>query len=112
MTDFVFDDTALNAKTAQMTLDKALRGADDGELFVERSASESLTFDDGRLKTASFDTSRGFGLRCVAGEMTGFAQATDMTPAALKNAASAVALVKAGHAGTPSDAPNRASYRN
>jgi len=47
MTDFVFDDSALDAQTAQAELDEALRGADDGELFVERSASESLTFDDG-----------------------------------------------------------------
>jgi len=53
MTDFVFDDSALDAQTAQSTLDTALSGADDGELFIERSASESLTFDDGRLKTAN-----------------------------------------------------------
>ena len=94
MTDFVFDDSALDAKTAQSELDEALRGADDGELFVERSASESLTFDDGRLKTASFDTSRGFGLRCVAGETSGFAQSTELSPGALSRAASAVSLSK------------------
>jgi len=107
MTDFVFDDTALDAKTAQTTLDEALRGADDGELFVERSASESLTFDDGRLKTASFDTSRGFGLRCVAGETSGFAQSTELSPGALSRAADAVSLSKQGYYGTASPSPRR-----
>ena len=107
MTDFVFDDSALDAKTAQSELDEALRGADDGELFVERSASESLTFDDGRLKTASFDTSRGFGLRCVAGETSGFAQSTELSPGALSRAADAVSLSKQGYDGTASPAPRR-----
>ena len=107
MTDFVFDDSALDAKTAQSELDNALRGADDGELFVERSASESLTFDDGRLKTASFDTSRGFGLRCVAGETSGFAQSTELSPGALSRAASAVSLSKQGYDGTAAASPRR-----
>ncbi|WP_427454715.1 TldD/PmbA family protein [Litorimonas sp. WD9-15] len=107
MTDFVFDDSDLDAGTAQTLLDRALHGADDGELFIERSASESLTFDDGRLKTASFDTSRGFGLRCVAGETSGFAQSTELSPGALSRAADAVSLAKQGHNGSPSLPPRR-----
>ena len=111
MTDFVFDDSALDAKTAQKLLDSALHGADDGELFIERSASESLTFDDGRLKTANFDTSRGFGLRCVAGETSGFAQSTELSPGALSRAADAVALAKQGHDGTAALPPRRTNRR-
>lgn len=107
MADFVFDDSALSANAAQQTLDDALRGADDGELFVERSASESLTFDDGRLKTASFDTSRGFGLRCVAGETSGFAQSTELSEGALARAANAVSLAKQGYDGTAAPSPRR-----
>lgn len=113
MSDFVFDDSALTANLAQATLDSALQGADDGELFVERGVSEALTFDDGRLKSASFDSSRGFGLRCVAGETSGFAQSSELTPAALTRAASAVVMAKDGYSGTMSPAPtrtNRALY--
>ena len=73
MADYVFDDSDLDAATAERILAETLRGGDDGELFIERSASESLSFDDGRLRTASYDNSRGFGLRCVAGEASGFA---------------------------------------
>jgi len=111
MADFVFDDCELQADFAQKTLDAALSGADDGELFVERGTSESLTLDDGRLKTASFDTSRGFGLRCVAGETTGFAQGTDMSRAALTRAANAVVMTKAGYDGTLSLPPQRTNTR-
>ena len=107
MSDFIFDDCELTQAFAQKTLDTALSGADDGELFIERGTSESLTFDDGRLKTASFDNSRGFGLRCVAGETTGFAQSTDMSDGALARAASAVVLAKSGHSGVVADAPKR-----
>ena len=52
-------------------LGDALKGADDGELFVERSESEAFVFDDGRLKSASYDSGEGFGLRVVAGETAG-----------------------------------------
>ena len=41
---------------------QALAGADDGELFLERSESEAFVFDDGRLKSASYDSGEGFGL--------------------------------------------------
>ena len=113
MSDFVFDDAELTAAIAQNTLDEVLNGTDDGELYVERGISEALTFDDGRLKSASFDTNRGFGLRCVAGETSGFAQSTELTPAALTRAARAVVMAKDGYHGIMSAAPvrtNRALY--
>ncbi|WP_422362628.1 metalloprotease TldD [Pyruvatibacter mobilis] len=82
-----------------------LSGADDGELFLEYTQSEALAFDDGRLKTASFDTGQGFGLRCVAGEATGYAHASDLSEAALKRAADAVQAVKHGHSGQMAAGP-------
>ena len=91
----------------------ALGHADDGELYVEHREGEALVFDDGRLKTASFNTDRGFGLRAVAGEATGYAHSGEFSQAALRRAAAAVAAVAHGHAGTLADAPsgsNRARY--
>ena len=66
-TDLFFSRTGMDRGKVQETVDTALKGADDGELFLEYSQSESFSFDDGRLKAASFDTSQGFGLRAVAG---------------------------------------------
>ena len=112
MADFIFDDCELSRNQAEKVLNETLNGADDGELFLERGASESLTFDDGRLKNASYDSSRGFGLRCVAGETTGFAQGTDMTPAALGRAADAVSLAKADHeVSVSADDPRRTNIK-
>ena len=59
-------ETHLDRDRALGHLRQAVAGADDGELFLERRKSEVLSFDDGRLKTASFDASEGCGLRAVA----------------------------------------------
>ncbi|MFD0915950.1 metalloprotease TldD [Pseudahrensia aquimaris] len=85
----------------------ALSGVDDGELFVEYSESESLLFDNGKLKTGSYDTRQGFGLRAVSGETAGYAHAGDLSEAALKRAADTVRTVTHGHGGTYADAPLR-----
>lgn len=61
-------ETDLDPDRALTLLRDAVAGADDGELFLERSRSEALVFDDGRLKTASYDAAEGFGLRAVRGE--------------------------------------------
>src|SRR6185312_14717911 len=66
---------AVDADRALAVLREATAGADDGELFLERRRGESLVFDDGRLKNASYDAAEGFGLRAVRGETAGYAHA-------------------------------------
>lgn len=88
-----------------------IEGADDGELFLEHREGEALVFDNGRLKTASFNTDTGFGLRAVAGEATGYAHAGELSEAALRRAAGAVSAVKAGYSGTAADAPQGTNRR-
>jgi TldD protein len=85
----------------------AVHGADDGELFLEYSEAEALMFDNGRLKTANFNTSQGFGLRAVAGEATGYAHSSELTEQALLRASDAVSTVKEGYSGTMTAAPQR-----
>ena len=65
----------------------ALAGADDGELFLEYRQSESLAYDDGRLRSASFDTTQGFGLRAIADEAIGYSHASELSEAAINRAA-------------------------
>jgi TldD protein len=92
---------------------EALRGCDDGELYLEYRQSEALAYDDGRLKSASFDTTQGFGLRAVCGEATGYAHASELSEAAIARAAKAVTAVRAGHSGVaalPPAATNRHLY--
>ncbi len=111
MTDYTFDATDLTAEAASRIVDDVLKGADDGELYVERGEAEALTFDDGRLKAATYDASRGFGLRCVAGETSGYAQSTNLSPDALRRAGDAVTLAKSGHEGRTSIDPVRTNKR-
>lgn len=111
MTDYAFEDSGLTAQQAASIVNDTLQGADDGELYVERGESEALSFDDGRLKTATYDSSRGFGLRCVAGETSGYAQSTNLTPESLRRASDAVMLAKSGHAGQASIDPRRTNTR-
>jgi TldD protein len=84
-----------------------INGADDGELYLEHSENESLMFDNGRLKTANFNTDQGFGLRAVAGEATGYAHSSELSEAALLRASDAVSTVKGGYSGTLAEAPPR-----
>ena len=92
---FLYRDT-LDPEQAQALTAKALGKADDGELYLQYRKAEAFGFDDGRLKTASYDTSSGFGLRAVSGEMTAFAHSNEMTPAAIRRAAETMASIEPG----------------
>jgi TldD protein len=70
-------------------------------------------FDDGRVKTASYDASEGFGLRAVKGETAGYAHSTEISEAALKRAVETARLAVGDGGGTLADAPpgtNRKLY--
>jgi len=103
--DLFFTRTGMDRSRVEAQVNETLKGADDGELYLEYSQSESFVFDDGRLKNASFDTAQGFGLRTVAGEATGFAHASELSEDALKRAGDAVKAVKSGHTGSWSEEP-------
>ncbi|MDY8108539.1 metalloprotease TldD [Fulvimarina sp. 2208YS6-2-32] len=95
----------------QGVLDDTLRGADDGELYLEYREGESLSFDNGRLKGGNFGIDQGFGLRAVAGEAVGFAHADDFSIAALRRASDAVSTVKSGYSGTQAPPPKGTNER-
>jgi len=95
----------VDAERARSILGDALSGADDGELFLERSESESFVFDDGRLKSAAYDSTEGFGLRVVAGETAGYAHAAEISEAAIRRAADAARLAKRGYEGVAAEMP-------
>lgn len=101
----LFERAGLDEGRIQNIVGEALVGCDDGELFMEYCQSESLVLDDGRIKSANFDTNQGFGLRAVAGEQTGYAHASDLNEDAIGRAAAAVRAVRAGHGGSMSQAP-------
>jgi len=109
--DLFFARTGLDKPRAEALVAETLHSCDDGELFLEYCQSESLTFDDGRLKNASFDTSQGFGLRAVSGETTGYAHSSEISEAAIKRAGETVKTVHGGKGGAFADPPPSTNLR-
>src|SRR5205823_6566856 len=103
---------SLDSNGARALAAKHLSGHDDGELYLQYSASEAFGFDDGRLKTADYNSSSGFGLRGVTGETTAFAHANEISEAAIERAAATLKLLDPAN-GPPAAAPlrtNQAMY--
>lgn len=93
-------ETCLDQDQALVLLREATAGADDGELFLERRRAEVLTLDDRRIKTASYDSSEGFGLRAVRGETAGYAHSTTIDESSLKRAVATARLAVGDGGGT------------
>ena len=106
-----FESNELDRSRAETIVADTLRGAEDGELFLERRQTESLVFDDGRLKQASFDESQGFGLRAVHGETAAYAHGTEISEAALRRAASVCQTVTSGDTVAHALAPERTNRK-
>lgn len=107
MTDAPFRpfETALDEGSALAILRAATAGAEDGELFLERRRSEAIVLDDGRIKTASYDASEGFGLRAVKGDVAGYAHSTEISEHALRRASETARLAVGDGGGVLADAP-------
>ena len=110
VTDRLFHAT-LDPEAALRRLREATAGCEDGELFLEHRESEAVSLDDGRIRAASYDQSRGFGLRAVSGEAAGYAHGAEITEAALARAADTVRAVAQGQSGTLDVAPRATNAR-
>ena len=111
--DLFFTQTGMDRARVEKIVAEALAGMDDGELFLEWSQSEALALDDGRIKSASFDQSQGFGLRALSGESAGYAHASELSEAAIRRAAATVRAVQSGQSGVVAESPpgtNRSLY--
>ena len=101
----------VDPKRALDLLQRALHGADDGELFIERSESEGLMFDDGRLKQASYDSTEGFGLRVVSDETAGYAHSSEISEAAIGRAGEAAALATRNRPANVAEGPRQTNAK-
>lgn len=110
VTDRLFYAT-LEPEAAARRLREATDGAEDGELFLEYRESEAISLEDGRIRSASYDTQRGFGLRAVQGEAAGYAHAGEISDAALARAAATVGAVRQGRSGSLDVGPRATNTR-
>ena len=108
-----YTDLPFDTREATKILAAAADGADDGDIYVQRSVSEGFVFDDGRLKSATYDTTQGFGLRVVAGDASGNAHSGELTVEAIRRAAETARQAKRGYSGSLDTSPtptNRQLY--
>ncbi len=96
---------------AERVLAGALAGTDDGELFLSYRESVFIWGDDRVIRSASFDTSTGFGLRAVLGDEAAYAHSDEISEDALRRAAATVGMVRAGRSGTVADRPRATNTR-
>jgi TldD protein len=103
---------SLDPDEAKRLAGRHLAGHDDGELYLQYRVSEAFGFDDGRLKTADYNSASGFGLRGVSGETTAFAHANEISAAAIERAAATLKLLDPaqGQAAPPPARTNQAMY--
>src|SRR5437764_14966204 len=102
---FLYRPDGLDPDAALRLTADVLKGCDDGELYLKSTASERFGLEDGRLKTADFNTQAGFGLRGVSGETTAFAQANELSEGAIRRAAETMAVLDPSR--TPRPGPPR-----
>ncbi len=100
-------ETLVDPSVALGHLRTAVAGADDGELFLERTRSEALVYEDGRIKTANYDAAEGFGLRAVRGETAGYAHSTEISDTAIARAIPTARLAMGDGGGTMAIPPAR-----
>lgn len=104
-------ETMIDEGRALTLLRETVAGGEDGELYLERRSSEALVFDDGRIKTASYDAGQGFGLRAVNGEVSGYAHSTEISEASLKRAAETARLAVGSGGGVLAAGPQPTNTR-
>ncbi|MCY4261391.1 MAG: metallopeptidase TldD-related protein, partial [Rhodobacteraceae bacterium] len=104
-------ETCLDRDHSLSILQAAARGGDDGEIFLERTRTESIVFDDGRVKSASSNRHEGFGLRIVRGETTGYAHANTLTEHALTKASTTARLAVQDGGGTLAPSPTHTNRK-
>lgn len=91
----------INARQLEEVLGKVMtRSVDSADIYLQGARGESWVLEDSIVKSGDFSIDRGFGLRVVSGEKTGFAYADDIALPALQSAAqSARSIVQSGGTG-------------
>jgi len=76
--------------------------ADDADLYLQYSQSESLALEEGRVKHVSASTHQGIGARVIVGESAGHAYTDRLeTPALMEAAKAARAIMATGERRAP-----------
>ena len=100
LTDSIFfHQTDINKQKTISLVQDTLHNAEDGDLFFELVENETLSFDDGRLKSATYNQKSGFGFRGISGEVDIFARSDQLSTDSLIRASKLVKKIKSNYSG-------------
>lgn len=86
-----------DAREYKQILSKALsRGGDFAELYYEHSVSNSISFNERKVKSINRGVLEGIGIRVIHGDRTGYAYSDDLNLESLLQAASVASYVAVG----------------
>lgn len=76
---FFFTATGMDPDKVSRIVTRGLRGADGGELYLQRSENRSMSWSEGRLKSNVQSVDQGFGFRYIAGDAIAYAHSNDLS---------------------------------
>ena len=79
-----FTKTDLSRKDAEVIISETLNKCDDGELYLENSKSESIVLDDDKIKSSTYSSDLGYGMRAVTGEVVAYSHSNEISKNSLK----------------------------
>ena len=82
-----FEKTDLLRKDAENIVSETLHKCEDGELYLENSKSESILLDDDKIKSSSYSSDLGYGLRAISGEVVAYSHSNNISKESLKQSA-------------------------
>ena len=109
--NILFEKNDIDRAFVTKLVENTLHGLDDGELFMEVTKSENLTFDDGKLKLANSENSSGFGLRSVSEDVVCYAHSSEISKASLSRAANTIKSVRLHSSANVDLSPNNTNKR-
>ena len=82
-----FEKTDLLRKDAENIVSETLHKCEDGELYLENSKSESILLDDDKIKSSSYSSDLGYGLRAILGEVVAYSHSNNISKESLMQSA-------------------------
>ena len=79
----ILKNSELDVSTASSIVSETLNNCDDGELYLEDSKSESIILDDNKIKSSSYKSDLGYGLRAITGDIVAYSHSSDLSKKSL-----------------------------
>ena len=79
----ILKNSELDISTASSIVSDTLNRCDDGELYLEDSKSESIILDDNKIKSSTYKSDLGYGLRAITGEGVAYSHSSDLSKKSL-----------------------------